>query len=106
MNATYFEVYQGDLTNIVYIRPGPLNAGDAIDVNWTCKVAVNDSNGASAVTARTVTEKATVPVTDSDSNTSDEECFVCYLTPDETSSLTEDTGETNHTWMPGIGSPY
>jgi len=94
----HFEVFQGDTTDILYVRPGVLNKGDLINSDWVCKVAANDSAGLNAVAVRVVTEKATAPVQNDDGSVSDEECFVCYLSPTETDGLSIDD-KTTHTWI-------
>ena len=98
MNNNYFEVFQGDITDIVYVRPKVLGPGDLVDANFSCFVSATDSTGTVIVTKRTVTEKATVSIKGKDGSYSDEECFVCYLKPTETEALTEDDN-TLHDWI-------
>jgi hypothetical protein len=94
-----FEVYQGDLTDYIYVRPGPLNAGDPIGANWTCQVAVLNNSDAEELAARAVTDKSTVEIENEDGSKTNEECFVCYLLPSETAILSEDTDNNFHTWV-------
>lgn len=89
------KTYKGDLTDIIYLRPGPLNNGDPIDVNWTCVTGANDSAGAVSLVSRSVTDIVTVPVKGSNGQTTDEECFMAFLTPTETDGLNEET----HEWV-------
>lgn len=89
------KTYQGDTTDILYIRPGPLNNGDPIDVNWTCSTGVIDDVGAILLASRAVTDIVTVPIKGANGQTTDEECFLCALTPAETVTL--ELGI--HTWI-------
>ena len=91
------EVYQDNTSDIIYVRPGPLNAGDAIDVAWSCKIAVSDFNGNVVITERDVPDKVTVPIENDDKTTSNEETFMCFLTPTETDTLEEDNKDEYHT---------
>jgi len=91
------EVFRGDTSSILYVRPGALEVGEVIDSNWTCYVGVVNYLNTVEVAHREVTEIVTVPVRDCDTNIiSDEQCFMCYLTPTETLLLTTDVTSTNH----------
>ena len=94
------EVFKGDTTDIIYVRPGPLNPGDLIDSNWKCFVGVTDYINTSEMSAREVTDIVVVPVKNPDTSmTSDEECFMCFLTPAETLTLSVDAETTLHNWV-------
>ncbi len=92
----YLEVFQGDITPVILERPNVLANGSLIDGSWICKISALDSTGSVTVAVRTITEKATKNIKTKDGSYSDEECFLCYLLPSETETLTEDDENTNH----------
>ena len=75
IDASYYDVYVGDTTDIVYIRPSALD-GAAMDGNWTCSQQVNDESGNEVIGEASVTEKS-----------SDDTEFKVYLTPSQTGTL-------------------
>ena len=93
------EIFKGDTSEIIYVRPSILSSGDLL-TGWECFVGVVDYTNTIEVEAREVITKATVAYKDPETGiTSDEECFMCYLTPTETSTLSIDVATTLHSWV-------
>lgn len=73
------EVFQGDVTDSVYVRPDIDGPAEVIGVDWVCEVSVNDLSGAVLVAARTETIKS-----------ADNLYFNVKLTSAETASIVVD----------------
>lgn len=70
------EFHQGDLSELISVRPNIADPEVKINADWSCKIKVVDFDGNIVVAEREVTEK-----------TIDELYFVASLTPEETLNL-------------------
>lgn len=83
-----FEIYEGDSSPIVYVRPNIADPTTTISADWTCKVALLGPDGSTIVSPRAETNK-----------TSDNLHFAIQLSPAETELVNVKTLPVECTWV-------
>lgn len=80
-------IYQGDITNLIPVRPPIADPNEVISGDWVCKLAVLDQAANVIVATREVTTKS-----------EDNLYFIASLTPAETALLEVSRNPTEYSW--------